>query len=132
EGASGNIYIGSAYGYTILGDPDLISGAPMDDLNPTSIPKEEPHPEMGIVLHPNYPNPFNPSTVIGFRLSVFGEVRVAVYDILGREIAVLVDGVMPAGDHQVTFDAAGLASGVYVYKLTANGLSVSRRMTVLK
>jgi hypothetical protein len=139
EGASGNIHIGSAYGYTILGDPDLISGAPMSELTPTSIPKEEPHVTMGIALHQNHPNPFNPTTEIRFTLSAAEtqdlaslRTRLAVHDILGREIVVLVEGVMPAGEHRVSFDASGLASGVYLYRLTTNGQSVTRRMVLLK
>jgi hypothetical protein len=83
-------------------------------------------------LHPNYPNPFNPTTVVGFRLSVFGDVTLSVYDVLGREVAVLVDGPMTAGSHSVTFDATGLPSGVYLVALEHAGQRVVRRMTLIK
>lgn len=83
-------------------------------------------------LEQNYPNPFNPSTVVGYRLSVAGNARLTVYDLLGREVAVLVNGSMPAGAHSVTFDASTLASGVYVYKLEAGGQVMTRRMTLVK
>lgn len=69
-------------------------------------------------LHQSYPNPFNPSAVIGFDLVSESHVTLKVYDILGREVAILSDGkLLPAGIHQVTFDASSLASGMYVYRL---------------
>jgi hypothetical protein len=83
-----------------------------------------------------YPNPFNPSTVIGFTVGTQDlaslQTRLTVYDLLGREVAVLVNGTMPSGRHQVTFDAAGLASGVYLVRLEAGGEVFTRRMTLLK
>jgi hypothetical protein len=83
-------------------------------------------------LMPNFPNPFNPVTTIRFGLPATALVRVAVYDMLGREIKVLVDGAMPAGFHEVTFDAGSLASGLYLYRLeTPEGVQV-RPMTLLK
>lgn len=83
-------------------------------------------------LEQNYPNPFNPSTVVGFRLSVAGQATLKVYDLLGREVATLVNGTLPAGAHSVAFDASGLTSGVYMYKLEAGGLNQVRRMTLIK
>jgi hypothetical protein len=83
-------------------------------------------------LEQNYPNPFNPSTVIGFQLSVAGKASLKVYDMLGREVAVLVNGTMPAGSHTATFDASNLTSGVYVYKLEAGGQVMTKRMTLVK
>lgn len=87
---------------------------------------------MGVELEQNYPNPFNPSTVVGFRLSVAGSVKLSVYDLLGREVSVLVNEQKSAGYHEVTFNAAGLSSGMYIYRLeTAQG-AVSKRMMLLK
>jgi hypothetical protein len=86
-------------------------------------------------LEQNYPNPFNPSTVVGFSISgthAGTPVQLRVFDILGREVAVLVDGWMPAGFHQVTFDASGLASGIYMYRLQSGGQSITRRMILIK
>ena len=76
-------------------------------------------------LDQNYPNPFNPTTSIGYRVpaSGAGHVRLAVYDMLGREVAVLVDAWKEPGDHAVVLNAAGLSSGVYFYRLTAGGAS---------
>lgn len=85
-----------------------------------------------IELYPNYPNPFNPSTVIGFQLSVASQMSLSVFDLLGREISVLVDGFQSAGDHQVYFDASRLASGIYVYRLQTPSGSISRKMHLVK
>jgi hypothetical protein len=83
-------------------------------------------------LHPNYPNPFNPSTTIAFTVAETGWLRLLVVDLQGREVATLADGLFAAGDHALTFDATGLASGVYVYRLEAEGLSRSRKLTLVK
>jgi glycosidase len=100
----------------------------------TSVPSQEgtEFPAQ-VMLYQNYPNPFNPTTRIRFDLSGSSQpVRLAVYDILGREVAVLVDGLMSPGVHLADFDASDLGSGVYVYRLeTAVGVS-SRRMTLIK
>jgi hypothetical protein len=85
-----------------------------------------------VALSQNYPNPFNPTTTIEFALDRAQDVRLAVYDLLGREVAVLVDGQQPAGTFRATFDATELASGLYLYRLqTATG-TVTRTMTLLK
>lgn len=70
-------------------------------------------------LHRNHPNPFNPSTTISYQLPVAGNVTLTVLDRLGRQLAVLANGQQPAGQHQLRFDANGLASGVYFYRLSA-------------
>jgi hypothetical protein len=83
-------------------------------------------------LAQNYPNPFNPTTVVSFQTPVVSDVRLVVYDILGREVAVLVNEKKMPGKYQVSFDAAGLASGVYVYRLTAGQYVECRKMVVTK
>jgi len=85
------------------------------------------------LLEQNYPNPFNPSTTITF--SVPGRDRVVslrVYDMLGREIAVLVNGTVPSGTHTVRFDASHLNSGVYFYRLKTNNYSVIKKMQYIR
>ena len=72
-------------------------------------------------LNQNYPNPFNPTTTIKFRVPSYGFVSLKVYDVLGREVKTLVSEEKPAGYHGVVFDAGRLASGVYFYRITANG-----------
>ncbi|MEX2656871.1 MAG: T9SS type A sorting domain-containing protein [Balneolales bacterium] len=70
-------------------------------------------------LHQNYPNPFNPATVIRYDLPEAGEVRLEVFDLLGRRVATLVNETRPSGRYDVTFDASRLSSGVYIYRLQA-------------
>ncbi|MEM6334964.1 MAG: T9SS type A sorting domain-containing protein [Bacteroidota bacterium] len=83
-------------------------------------------------LDQNYPNPFNPSTVIRFGLPEPGPVRVVVYNLLGREVAVLTDGQMRAGWHSVTWDAIDAASGLYLYRLEAPDYGETKRMILVK
>lgn len=93
--------------------------------------------EVGILpsrfeLQQNYPNPFNPSTVISYSLPKDAKVRLSVVDILGRECRSLVNGLQPAGEHEITFDAANLAGGVYFCVLRAEGFNATRKMLLLK
>jgi hypothetical protein len=83
-------------------------------------------------LAQNYPNPFNPATVIAFSLAEPTLVRLEVFDLLGRRVAVLADEGMAAGTHRVTFDAGDLASCMYVYRLEAGDFVASRRMLLAK
>lgn len=85
-----------------------------------------------IVLHPNYPNPFNPTTEISFELPRAMNVSLRVFDLLGREVAVLVNGDLNAGTHRVEFDGKELASGVYFYRLDAGEFLLTRKMVMLK
>jgi hypothetical protein len=84
-------------------------------------------------LNQNYPNPFNPSTQIKFGIIEASNVDLRVYDVLGREVAVLTNNeYLAAGSYNVKFNAANLASGIYIYKLTAGTITVSRKMQLLK
>ncbi len=84
------------------------------------------------VLLQNYPNPFNPSTTITFGLPQRGQVRLTVYNTLGEEVASLVEGEMEAGYHTVRFDASGLSSGVYFYRIEAGSFVQTRKLLVLR
>ena len=83
-------------------------------------------------LKQNYPNPFNPSTTIAFSIPSRGDVRLSVFDHLGREVAVLADGEYQAGSHRCQFTGAELPSGVYMYRLSWKGSTVARRMVLLR
>jgi glucose/arabinose dehydrogenase len=83
-------------------------------------------------LEQNYPNPFNPSTIIGYAVQETGLVRLSVHDILGREVALLVNGIQREGRHTVTFDAEGKAGGVYFYRLLTERGSVTRTLALMK
>jgi hypothetical protein len=85
-----------------------------------------------LTLSGNYPNPFSPATHIGFALPAPSMVHLAVYDMLGREVAVLVSESRAAGHHQVTWNADAAPSGMYAYTLSANGRTLTGRMTLLK
>ena len=85
-------------------------------------------------LEQNYPNPFNPSTEIRYSIPVgtYGHTALRVFDVLGREVATLVDGVQEAGFKSVQWDASGVASGVYLYRLEAGSFVATRKLVVLK
>lgn len=83
-------------------------------------------------LHQNYPNPFNPATKIQFSIAQPGNVLLKVYDVLGREVATLVNGEMIAGESEVTFEASNLSSGVYLYRLQSGNQTETKRMVVMK
>ncbi len=83
-------------------------------------------------LQQNFPNPFNPETQIRFDLVDAGHVNLKVFDVTGREVATLVNGEMPRGSHEINFRAAGLTSGLYLYRLDVNGFSDQKKMLFLK
>jgi hypothetical protein len=89
------------------------------------------HP-IRFVLKQNYPNPFNPSTTIKYELPEAADVKLKVFDLLGREVSVLVNEIRSRGVHEVKFDGSSLASGVYVYKLRAGDFIQSRTMLLLR
>jgi hypothetical protein len=83
-------------------------------------------------LEQNYPNPFNPLTTIRFSVPEAGHVTLKVFNLLGQEVAALVDHEMVAGNFETEFDASGFSSGTYVYRLTTDGYSQVRKMVLLK
>jgi hypothetical protein len=97
----------------------------------TAVFEEWPVPT-GFVLDQNYPNPFNPVTKIRFTIVDRQLTIVSVYDLLGREVATLVNEVKDPGTYEVVFDASGLASGVYLYRLTAGDYVQARRLVLLR
>ncbi|NWF49925.1 MAG: T9SS type A sorting domain-containing protein [Ignavibacteriaceae bacterium] len=83
-------------------------------------------------LNQNHPNPFNPSTTISFSIPVSGYVTLKVYDMLGNEVATLVNDNLASGTHGVDFNAGNLASGVYIYRLQSGNLISTKRLILLK
>ncbi len=112
-----------AGGGLILGT-DFITG--IKDYN------EEGNTPGKFILSQNYPDPFNPTTVITYQLPVNSFVSLKVYDITGKEIMTLVNGSQNAGNHSVSFNGSGLASGVYFYRITAGIFTSTKKMVLLK
>jgi hypothetical protein len=83
-------------------------------------------------LYANYPNPFNPSTAIQYDLPEKSFVRLRVFDILGRQVAVLVEEERPAGSYSLSFNASNLPSGIYFYRIEAGSFVETKRMVLLK
>jgi hypothetical protein len=109
---------GVSIGGTLYGDTTLVSVENQVRLN---LP---PHAD----LLQNYPNPFNPRTVITYNLPGSSHVTLRVFDILGREVCSLVDAVQGPGNYRVTFEGSQLAGGVYLFRLDAGGLLLTRKM----
>jgi lysyl endopeptidase len=86
----------------------------------------------GYTLYQNYPNPFNPSTSIKFDLVKNGIVKLVIYDAVGKAVKTLIDNALPTGSYEYTFNAAGLASGIYYYRISANDFSSVKKMLLIK
>jgi hypothetical protein len=99
-------------------------------LTPTSI--EDNNLPKEFSLSQNYPNPFNPSTVINFSLPQDAQVKLTMYDMLGREVAVMVNELRSAGTYSISVDGRSMASGIYVYRLEAGNRTFTRKMTLIK
>ncbi len=100
-------------------------GKPHANIENTETPSE-------FSLSQNYPNPFNPNTNIGFQIAGSGFVSLKVYDIMGKEAAVLVNENLIAGSYNINFDASGLASGMYFYKLTSGEFTDTKKLILVK
>ncbi len=126
-----NISFGDTF-YGLKGS--VISGTVYGDTTRTLRVSNEETPELPkqITLHQNYPNPFNPTTTIQFELVKPAFTQLTVYDALGRKIRTLIEEQRPAGLNSIPFDASELASGVYLYRLEADGLVQTRKMLLIK
>jgi hypothetical protein len=98
-------------------------------LNPNSVGDNIP---AVFALNQNYPNPFNPSTVINYQLATDNYTTLEVYNLIGKEVATLVNGYVTAGSHQVTFDGSHLTSGMYFYKLQSGNNVEVKKLTLVK
>lgn len=101
-----------------------------DNVSNVSI-HDSPVPEKAFLFQ-NYPNPFNPATTIQFAVPKRSQVTLTLFDLLGREVATLVDDELQPGEFKLIFDVSGLASGVYLYQLKAEGFVRTRKLTLLK
>jgi hypothetical protein len=107
------------------GQPTSIKQLPVSNEETPEIPSS-------VSLKQNYPNPFNPATTIEFELDQATFARLTVYDVLGRKVRELVNEIRPAGTNTIQFNATNLASGIYLYRLEANGIVQTKRLTLIK
>lgn len=98
----------------------------------TSVNHHQNEPPEKFSLNQNYPNPFNPKTVISYQLPVMSKISLKIYDVLGREVAILFEGVRLPGNYQATFDGSTLASGVYFYIIRAGTFTSTQKMILQK
>jgi hypothetical protein len=98
----------------------------------TSLSVDEEFIPTEFALHQNYPNPFNPVTTIQFDIPEAGEVRLDVYNILGKKVATLVQGRLEIGGYTVGWDAAGIASGIYYYRISSAKFTSTKKMILMK
>ena len=104
-----------------VGSNDVFEAA----LTLSAVPEE-------FALSQNYPNPFNPTTTIEFALPEARHVRVAVFDVLGRQVALVMDSALPSGYHQIQWEARNLPTGVYFYQLIAGDFREVKQMILIK
>lgn len=109
-----------------------INGVYIYDGKPTGVKEDKTQLITTFSLRQNYPNPFNPTTMISYQIAVSGRVALKVYDILGREVATLVDGYEPAGAHAAEFNGSNLSSGIYFYRLTSDRFTDVKKMVLQK
>lgn len=124
----------SGSSFTVTLPAESITTYVSDSLKVVTTATEKPPARLpeSFKLLQNYPNPFNPTTTIRYRLPAAARVTMKVYDILGREVATLVDRRVSAGEHSVRFDASHLASGIYIYQLKAGNITQTKSMTLIK
>jgi hypothetical protein len=114
-------------------NPYWVDAGIIDKLNPfTGIDEESGKIPDSIILFQNYPNPFNPSTVITFSLNKKQLAQISIYNVRGELVKELLNGATPAGINKVAFDASGLNSGVYFYKLSTSEKTVVNKMILIK
>ena len=100
--------------------------------NPVSVNPVSNENVKGFSLSQNYPNPFNPSTHLEFGISDLGFVSLKVYDLLGKEVKILVNEIKPPGNYSIEFDGSDLSGGIYFYKIESGKFTQVRKMILLK
>lgn len=128
--ASGTVTIGGPGGASKIAGGHNSGEEDSDDGNGDT-ENSEAGPQQ-FALSNNYPNPFNPTTVISYQLPTSSQVTLKVFDMLGREVAILVNGRVSAGQHEVQFDASQLSSGIYIYRLQTGEFIQTKKMMLIK
>jgi len=115
-----------------------INSAAVPPASETSVLHYNSSVPQNFVLHQNYPNPFNPETVISYKLSVMNYAELIIFDILGREVATLVNGMQSPGTHTIEWDGKNakgqtVGAGIYFYQMkTSSGFVIAKKMIMLK
>ena len=109
---------------------NFASNKTIDVIQPTSV--DDPSQISSYELMQNYPNPFNPSTVISWRSSIGSQQTLKIFDVLGNEVAALVNEWREAGNHSIEFNASVLSSGIYYYKLSTDNFTSTKKMILLR
>ncbi|HEX2865862.1 MAG TPA: SdrD B-like domain-containing protein [Ignavibacteriales bacterium] len=117
---TGSLYVGTSQG-SVYSTALSVTGVEVKKDVPTKFTLEQ-----------NYPNPFNPSTSIKFSIPVSGSYSLKVYDVLGKEVAALINGELKEGNYNVSFNAENLSTGVYIYHLQGSNVSISKKMVLMK
>ncbi len=126
----GSLTNGTIYSYSLVSVD--VNGARQELASVEATPNAGAAVITEYALHQNYPNPFNPTTNIAFDLVDAGLVKISVYNVMGQKVSELVNGSFEAGRHVVSFDATGLSSGLYLYKMEANGFTAQAKMVLMK
>jgi len=108
------------------------AGSVVTLISPTDIEDEDPTLPSGFILYQNYPNPFNPATTVTFNLPTAASATLEIFNLLGEKVEAIDLGRRAAGTHCINISGASLASGIYLYRLKADGFSAVRKMTLLK
>ncbi|MDH7605335.1 MAG: T9SS type A sorting domain-containing protein [Melioribacter sp.] len=127
--------IGEYYEYNYESGPvRILQGCIIDGITYGTVDVEEETETLPseLILYQNYPNPFNPITKISFTIPSSGHVSLKVYDILGREVALLANGVFAAGRYELDFNASNLPSGTYIYRFTADKQQIIKKLQLVK
>jgi len=107
----------------------VVQGGGLIVIGVENISNEIPHEYK---LYQNYPNPFNPATMFRFQMPVKGNVKIVIFDILGREVTTLVNEQLSPGTYETAWDATNFASGIYYYKLVAETFTETKKMVLIK
>ena len=116
--------------HLFAGTPVGVWRRPLSEI--TSVEKLSTDLPTGFILHQNYPNPFNPTTTIRFKIAISAFTTLKVYDVLGKEVATLLNELLRPGTYETTFDAQGLASGVYFYRMQAGSFVETKKLVLLR